>query len=79
MPSGEAGAADPADATRVAWLKDGARLETEARVMRRPDDAHAPWVAAAEGASASLRKAAIAVRDTLAEDRRTVFDRLPGR
>ena len=44
--------------------------------MLRPDGAHAPWVAAAEGASASIGEAAAAVRDTMAADRIAVFNRL---
>ena len=74
--SGEADAADPADDTRAAWRRDGIGLGTEARAMLRPDGAHAPWVAAAEGASASIGEAASTVRDTMAADRIAVFNRL---
>ena len=74
--SGEADAADPADDTRAAWRKDGIGLGTEARAMLRPDGAHAPWVAAEEGASARIGEAAATVRDTMAADRIAVFNRL---
>ncbi|MDE0173395.1 MAG: hypothetical protein OYH76_05480, partial [Defluviicoccus sp.] len=74
------GTHDPAaaatDADRAAWRRDGAGLGAEARAMLRPDDAHAPYVDAAPGASASLTEAADAVRDALADDRLTVFNRL---
>ena len=74
-PEGET-AADLAVTDRAAWRKDGERLESEARAMLRPDDAHAPYVAAAPGASANLEAALGAVRDTLADHRFAAFNRL---
>ena len=69
-------AADRSDSVSAAWRRDGERLESEARAMLRPDDAHAPWVAAAPGASARLETALGAVRDTLADYRFAAFNRL---
>ena len=69
----EPGGLDPKHPVRRAWREEGGALEAEAGDMLRPEDAHAPHLAAVEGQRAGIRQAEEEARDALRDDRRRAF------
>ena len=73
LPQDEPGGLDPKHPARRAWREEGGALEAMAKDMLRPEDVHAPHLAAMPGQRAGIRQAAQEVRDALRDDRRRAF------
>ena len=68
LPQGEPGGLDPDHPARQSWREEGATLEAMAGDMLRPEDAHAPYLDAVQGAREAVRQAAEEVGDALRQD-----------
>ena len=73
LPQDEPGGLDPKHPARRAWREEGAKLEAMARDMLRPEDVHAPHLAAMPGQRAGIRQAEEEVREALQDDRCLAF------
>ena len=65
LPQDEPGGLDPKHPARRAWREEGAKLEAMARDMLRPEDAHAPYLAAMPGERKALVEATSSLESTL--------------
>ena len=73
LPQDEPGGLDPNHPARRAWRKEGGALEAVAGDMLRPEDVHAPYLDAVEGAREAIQQAEEEARDALRDDRRRAF------
>ena len=68
LPQDEPGGLDPDQRARQSWREAGVKLQAAAGDMLRPEDAHAPYLAAVPGAREAVRQAAEEVADALRKD-----------
>ena len=73
LPQDEPGGLDPDQRARQSWREEGAALQAMAKHMLRPDDAHAPYLAAVPGAREAVRRAGEEIADALRHDRYRAF------
>ena len=76
QPSTKPPAPDPDNSARRVWREEGRELAALANGMRRPDDAHAPYLDAAPGRREAVHRAAGEVGKALEDDRLRAFARL---
>ena len=73
LPQDDPGGLDPKHPARGAWHEEGVKLDVMAKHILRPEDAHAPYLAAVPGAREAVRQAAEEVGDALRQDRYRAF------
>ena len=73
LPQDEPGGLDPKHPARRAWREEGGALEAVAGDMLHPEDVHAPYLDAVQGAREAIRQAAEEVREALQDDRYRAF------